>query len=488
MSDQFPVSSSSNNEETTFNITEDQRKNNPDNNPIRDQQVIEKKIKKLQEIHQDWHVDNNCTCCKQEFLNNTINNNNNTINNTSNTNNTDNNTTDNNNVTLPSSDQVNHHHHPSIIDSNNSHNNNSHNNSNNSNNKIIITTDNVHLSGENVKKEYNTDRGLYWDWLSMDDVGKKCFYYKNDPFSSLREEYSNISKFFSELESNYDLIRSELDELLKQEENDFQAWPETICKTKGKWKVYPLGFAFGRDLTNEPTKCPKSVQLLSRLNKEYNVHITTAGFSCLSSNCYISAHKGYCGYSNHCLRVHMGLIVPSSNHHACAIRVGNIRHCWNERVVFGFDDYITHEAYNFTDQDRYILLLDIRFREVEKFKFYDKNSNQSFIPNVSIDSKLIHSNLMLNQQKEQSDINNNTNNTIDNTIDNNIDNSNTNDTSQSNDDDLKWKGISSSTLSNSTAPKTFVTLSKYVTNDIECLNANYSDELKDMLKNVVDKN
>ncbi|KAG2370840.1 hypothetical protein C9374_013796 [Naegleria lovaniensis] len=379
--------------------TEHEKKNNPDNNPITDQTVIQKKIKKLTEIHHDWYDGNDCKCCFRSSCGNEI-----------------------------------------------------------------ITSANLHESDETMKKVYNTNRGAYWDWLGMDDMGKKCFYYRNDPFN--REEYSNIGLFFDALENNFQIIRDELDNLLKEGEQDFQAWPETICKTKGKWKVYPLGFAFGRDLTNEPSKCPKSVQLLSKLNKEYNVHITTAGFSCLSSSCYIAPHKGYCGYSNHCLRVHMGLRVPTSNHHGCAIRVGNIRHCWKEGVVFAFDDYITHEAYNFTNEDRYILLLDIRFRECEKFKFYQKHSSQTSHPNENEDDNCATAK---NQTCVGSLIHN---------------------------ESTKWTGIGSNTPTTTTSTatsteqkeeRTFVTLKAFMTNDIECVNANYTNELKDMLKNVVDK-
>lgn len=233
------------------------------------------------------------------------------------------------------------------------------------------------------------------------------------------------------------------------------------------------GFAFGRDLTNEPTKCPRSVQLLSKLNKECNVHITTAGFSCLSSYCYISPHKGYCGYSNHCLRVHMGLRVPTSNHHGCAIRVGNIRHCWKEGVVFAFDDYITHEAYNFTNEDRYILLLDIRFRECEKFKFYQKPPLQLSPQQQNL--------LSLNLNNDDDDDDKCATMQDQSSVGSLIHN--------------KWKGIGKNTTTttstaNSHEPeegRTFVILKEYITNDIECVNANYTNELKDMLRNVVDK-
>jgi len=342
-----------------FIPTAHQQQNNPDNFPIKDQQIIAKRIQQLSEIYNDWHTDSNCTCCTQREPN------------------------------------------------------------------------------EHLRKEYNTTKGFYWDWLSIDDIGKKCFYYKDDPLQS----YPNIRDFFEELEQHYEMIRGELMELLKENQGEFQAWPETICKTKGRWKVYPLGFAFGRNLTHEPTQCPKTVELLARLNEKYRVDITTAGYSCLYSNCYISPHKGYCGYSNHCLRVHMGLVVPKTNHHACAIRVGNVRHNWVEGQVFAFDDYITHEAYNFTDQDRYILLLDIRFLESEKFKFYSK-------------PKSIESNV-------------------------NVLSTSTN----------MWKGIgsSSSGSGDKTEQPSFVALKQFRTDDIDCVSANYSDELKNMLKTVVDE-
>ncbi|KAL9648927.1 hypothetical protein ABK040_008307 [Willaertia magna] len=253
----------------------------------------------------------------------------------------------------------------------------------------------------------------YKCWLSSEDIGKQCIYLKDEIFNK-NNEYLNIYNFFKLLEDNYIHIKNDLIKLLKLQEEynnnnnyQFKSWPESICKTKNKWTVYPLGYAFGRDMTSDLLNfnhhttmnttthnveqenvqqennqennqqehpCKYTIELLKKINEEYKyVTITTAGFSCLHSNCYIIPHKGYYGYANHCLRVHLGLIVPKENHHQCALRVGNTRITWKEGKIFAFDDYITHEAYNLSNEDRYILLLDIKFNEKEKLKFFKGN-------------------------------------------------------------------------------------------------------------------
>jgi aspartyl/asparaginyl beta-hydroxylase (cupin superfamily) len=58
----------------------------------------------------------------------------------------------------------------------------------------------------------------------------------------------------------------------------------------------------------------------------------------------------------------LGIHVPNPNE-KCAIRVGNITKKWHRGQVLIFDDFITHEAWNFSDQIRINLLLDIKYTE-----------------------------------------------------------------------------------------------------------------------------
>lgn len=66
----------------------------------------------------------------------------------------------------------------------------------------------------------------------------------------------------------------------------------------------------------------------------------------------IDAHRGFL---NTRLTCHLPLIVPEN----CAIRVGNETRSWREGEVMIFNDAINHEAWNDSDQNRYVLIFHV---------------------------------------------------------------------------------------------------------------------------------
>jgi aspartate beta-hydroxylase len=83
---------------------------------------------------------------------------------------------------------------------------------------------------------------------------------------------------------------------------------------------------------------------------------TTAGLiyvSRLRAHTHIDAHRGP---TNLRVRCHLGLDVPEGD---CAIRVGADTRRWTEGRCLVFDDYFEHEAWNHTDEDRLVLIVDL---------------------------------------------------------------------------------------------------------------------------------
>jgi aspartyl/asparaginyl beta-hydroxylase (cupin superfamily) len=74
-------------------------------------------------------------------------------------------------------------------------------------------------------------------------------------------------------------------------------------------------------------------------------------FSLLRPRARIAPHTGV---QNTRLVCHLPLIVPPG----CGFRVGNEVREWEEGKLLIFDDTIEHEAWNPSDQDRAILILD----------------------------------------------------------------------------------------------------------------------------------
>ena len=152
----------------------------------------------------------------------------------------------------------------------------------------------------------------------------------------------NTYDFVHHLERNAPVIRNELDELLR--EDLFQKWPEAGIYD-GVWDVFGFSF-FGKQFAENCARCPVTVNLLKTVPG-----LTTAGYSRLRPQTHIRPHFGY---TKAVLRCHLGLVVPSH----CGLRVGAEVKCWTEGRCLVFDDTLEHEAWNRSDQDRIVLLID----------------------------------------------------------------------------------------------------------------------------------
>ena len=154
-------------------------------------------------------------------------------------------------------------------------------------------------------------------------------------------------EFVSRLESNWLLIRQELEQL---QQDQFIAWPEKFLYKKD-WKVFGL-YAFGKKLKDNCRLCPETTRLVEMIPG-----MTTAGFSSLAPGTHIVPHVGY---YNAVLRCRLGLIVPDE----CALRVGNQTRNWQEGKCLIFDDTVEHEAWNYDDTARIVLLMDFKNPQV----------------------------------------------------------------------------------------------------------------------------
>jgi aspartate beta-hydroxylase len=68
---------------------------------------------------------------------------------------------------------------------------------------------------------------------------------------------------------------------------------------------------------------------------------------------HIGAHRGP---TNLRLRCHLGISVPEGD---CAIRVGEETRRWSEGECLIFSDYYEHEAWNHSEDDRIVLIVDL---------------------------------------------------------------------------------------------------------------------------------
>jgi beta-hydroxylase len=151
--------------------------------------------------------------------------------------------------------------------------------------------------------------------------------------------------FIQLLEANW---KSILDEFLRIPEDDLLPYPEVdLYKEDWKlgWKLFGL-YMFGDKITHNAQHCPITTALVERIPEMKSV-----SFSRLSAATHIKPHEGY---KDPVFRCHLGLITPSG----CTLRVGNETLSWEEGRCFIFDDAVVHEAWNRSDQDRVVLMVD----------------------------------------------------------------------------------------------------------------------------------
>ena len=75
-------------------------------------------------------------------------------------------------------------------------------------------------------------------------------------------------------------------------------------------------------------------------------------FSILKAGAHIPAHYGITNVRS---VVHLPLVVPAG----CSFRVGGETREWRTGEAFAFDDTIEHEAWNRSDEDRAVLIIDV---------------------------------------------------------------------------------------------------------------------------------
>ena len=157
-------------------------------------------------------------------------------------------------------------------------------------------------------------------------------------------------KLFKPIEDKLPIIKRELKKVLNDMVSckDARGWEDFA---PDGWTAFPIfSYPEGDDIEGITDKLP----LTSHIIKSSIPNHGTAVFSRLSGNQYIKPHKGHQGEF---LRYHLGLEVPEGD---CGLRVveEDKIYRWEENKSFIFDDRKVHEAWNYTDEDRIVLIID----------------------------------------------------------------------------------------------------------------------------------
>lgn len=165
--------------------------------------------------------------------------------------------------------------------------------------------------------------------------------------------YDNATfPWVAEIEREWHLIRRELDEVLKRQQDlpsfqDISSDVRTIS-TDSHWKTFFLA-GYGLESERNIAACPETWRIVQKIPG-----LKTAMFSIFEPGKHLPAHRGP---YNGVLRLHLGLIVPEPRDRL-AIRVDQQVLHWEEGKAIVFDDAYNHEAWNYTDRTRVVLFVD----------------------------------------------------------------------------------------------------------------------------------
>jgi beta-hydroxylase len=154
----------------------------------------------------------------------------------------------------------------------------------------------------------------------------------------------------AEIRAAWPDIRAELDSLLA----DGVLLPETSDLVgadqgaEGRWTTYVLGW-YGTWIESTCRRCPRTAALVRRVPG-----VQVAGFTVLDAHTHLPRHQG----PAKSLRWQLGIRIPEPPG-SCRLRIGDDVVVWGDGVALAFDDRTEHEAWNDSDEPRYVLFIQV---------------------------------------------------------------------------------------------------------------------------------
>jgi aspartyl/asparaginyl beta-hydroxylase (cupin superfamily) len=172
----------------------------------------------------------------------------------------------------------------------------------------------------------------------------------------------------AEFERNADAIKKELLEYLKNNQLEGYFISSMVSRPES-WKTISIT-TWGI----EQYKNQKYFPITNALVKKYP-QIVSASFNLLEPNSRILPH---CGDTNTIYRCHLGLEIPGGKPH-CGLTVRSETREWQSGKWLIFMDAYMHEAFNLTDKNRLIFVVD-----VVRDEFIDKKKQICAIVRTSL--------------------------------------------------------------------------------------------------------
>jgi aspartate beta-hydroxylase len=190
----------------------------------------------------------------------------------------------------------------------------------------------------------NKCEGLHYPFLPADE------FFERDHFPWLEQ-----------FEAATPVVLEELNTILGEREPGLEPYITMAPGTpRSKWSALDRSLDWGafhlwkegERIDQNCARAPRTVELVESLPLcRIAGRAPAVFFSILKAGRHIPAHTGVTNVRS---IVHLGLIVPKD----CGFRVGGETREWRVGEAFVFDDTIEHEAWNRSEQDRAVLIID----------------------------------------------------------------------------------------------------------------------------------
>lgn len=195
----------------------------------------------------------------------------------------------------------------------------------------------------------------------MESTKKWYSFAENGAYKGNEPNFFDIQnkKWVALFENNYELILKEFTKLVEAKDKNIIPYMNKSLASKAEnWTIFPL-YVWGKKKKENCEKCPETTRIIESIPA-----MTHASFSILNANTSIKPHHGD---SNVMYRCHFTLNCKNSLPEI-GMRVGNEQITWKNGKIFAFCDAYEHEVWNKTENERWILIIDILREEFENDK------------------------------------------------------------------------------------------------------------------------
>lgn len=205
------------------------------------------------------------------------------------------------------------------------------------------------------------------------DLAQKQYRVVAPPYQNHEDIYMDQLKNIFLNPENLEIVINEAESIPQ-----WTAWPErnhyqsdydndtevTNSAYPASWTVFPLCHTFPASDVSARKWIPKTCAFVPQttlLLKELGPVLRTALFSRIEPHTTLGSHTGWADLANHVLRVHIPLVVPSNgtNNGLCGTWVDGCVETHEKGNIICFDDSKTHRAFNYTNKERIVLIVDL---------------------------------------------------------------------------------------------------------------------------------